>query len=91
MIYQTLAPVTIFSSVLVSGPQQWWPPYGKFKVKCPYKKNGFNWFRGTMNPCIGIYQPICGTDMVTYDNPCILCIESLKTNGRVRFQYDGPC
>ncbi|KAF3821672.1 hypothetical protein GH733_009714, partial [Mirounga leonina] len=47
------------------------------RVKCPYKKVDLSWFTGTVNPCPGLYQPICGTDFVTYENPCILCIESL--------------
>lgn len=32
MIYQILDFVTIFSYVLVSVRQEWWPPYGDFKV-----------------------------------------------------------
>ncbi|XP_024432537.1 serine protease inhibitor Kazal-type 14 [Desmodus rotundus] len=74
-----------------SGPQRWWPPHGKFKVKCPHRKEDFSLFRVTVNPCIGIYQPICGTNMVTYDNPCTLCIESLKSHGKIRFLHDGAC
>uniref|UniRef100_A0A8C8X1D5 Kazal-like domain-containing protein n=1 Tax=Panthera leo TaxID=9689 RepID=A0A8C8X1D5_PANLE len=42
-------------------------------VKCPYKKVNLSWFTGTVNPCPGLYQPICGTNFVTYENPCILC------------------
>ncbi|KAB0339058.1 hypothetical protein E2I00_000401, partial [Balaenoptera physalus] len=36
-----------------------------------------SWFNGTVNPCPGIYQPICGNNLVTYENPCILCVESM--------------
>uniref|UniRef100_A0A2K6F4C9 Serine peptidase inhibitor Kazal type 14 (putative) n=1 Tax=Propithecus coquereli TaxID=379532 RepID=A0A2K6F4C9_PROCO len=60
-------------------------------VKCPYKKVSLKWYNGTVNPCPGIYQPICGTNLVTYDNPCILCVESLKSEGRIRFHSDGKC
>ncbi|XP_031527461.2 serine protease inhibitor Kazal-type 14 [Vicugna pacos] len=78
-------------SALSSGPQHWWPPNGIIKVKCPYKKVDLSWFRGTANPCPGVYQPICGTNFVTYENPCILCVESLKSQGKIRFLRDGKC
>ncbi|XP_019594596.1 serine protease inhibitor Kazal-type 14 [Rhinolophus sinicus] len=75
----------------VSGPGHWWPPHGNIKVKCPYKKVDLYWFKGTINPCLGVYQPICGTNFVTYENPCILCIESLKSKGKIKFLHDGKC
>ncbi|XP_016074568.1 PREDICTED: serine protease inhibitor Kazal-type 14 [Miniopterus natalensis] len=77
--------------VLVSGPQRWWPARGGFKVKCPVKKVDLSWFKGTLNPCSGIYEPICGTNLVTYENPCILCIENLKSSGKITYLRDGPC
>ncbi|XP_062940654.1 serine protease inhibitor Kazal-type 14 [Cynocephalus volans] len=77
--------------VLLSAPRQWWPPRGVIKVKCPYKKVNLSWYNQTANPCPGLYQPICGTNFVTYDNPCILCIESLKSRGRIKFFHDGRC
>uniref|UniRef100_A0A8C0C3N4 Kazal-like domain-containing protein n=1 Tax=Balaenoptera musculus TaxID=9771 RepID=A0A8C0C3N4_BALMU len=40
-------------------------------------KSRLSWFNGTVNPCPGIYQPICGNNLVTYENPCILCVESI--------------
>lgn len=49
----------------------------EFQVKCPHKKVDLSWFKGTVNPCLGVYQPIGGTNVVTYENPCILCVESL--------------
>ncbi|XP_036170355.1 serine protease inhibitor Kazal-type 14 [Myotis myotis] len=91
MIYQILDFVTIFSYVSVSVRQEWWPPYGDFKVKCPYKKVDLSWFKGTLKPCRGIYHPVCGTDLVTYENPCILCVESLKSSGKIKFLRDGAC
>uniref|UniRef100_A0A667G4Z0 Serine peptidase inhibitor Kazal type 14 (putative) n=2 Tax=Felidae TaxID=9681 RepID=A0A667G4Z0_LYNCA len=72
-------------------PRHWWPPHGAVKVKCPYKKVNLSWFTGTVNPCPGLYQPICGTNFVTYENPCILCVESMKSHGKIRFQNDGKC
>ncbi|KAM8765193.1 serine protease inhibitor Kazal-type 14 isoform 1-T2 [Rhynchonycteris naso] len=74
-----------------SGPPRWWPPHGSFKVKCPYRRVDLSWFKGTAKPCVGIYQPICGTNLVTYENPCILCLESLKSTGRIRYLHDGKC
>uniref|UniRef100_G1SVX1 Serine peptidase inhibitor Kazal type 14 (putative) n=1 Tax=Oryctolagus cuniculus TaxID=9986 RepID=G1SVX1_RABIT len=76
---------------LVSGPRHWWPPRGTVKVKCPYKKVDLSWYNGTANPCPGLKQPICGTNFITYENPCILCIESLKSHGRIKFYHDGRC
>ncbi|KAM6148493.1 serine protease inhibitor Kazal-type 14 [Erethizon dorsatum] len=78
-------------SVLPFGPREWWPPHGTIKIKCPYKTVDLSWLHGTMDPCPGTKQPICGTNSVTYDNPCILCIESLKSHGRIKFRHDGKC
>ncbi|XP_005069219.1 serine protease inhibitor Kazal-type 14 [Mesocricetus auratus] len=75
----------------VPGARVWWPPHGTIKIKCPYKKVNLSWFNKTVDPCPGLKQPICGTNFVTYDNPCILCIESLKSRGRIRFYHDGKC
>ncbi|XP_076994181.1 serine protease inhibitor Kazal-type 14 [Tamandua tetradactyla] len=80
---------SVLPSVL--GPRHWWPPHGNIRVKCPYKKVDMSWYSGTVNPCPGLIQPICGTNFMTYENPCILCIESLKSKGRIRFQHDGIC
>ncbi|CAO2593937.1 Serine protease inhibitor Kazal-type 14, partial [Lemmus lemmus] len=53
------------------------PFSAQFQIKCPYKKVNLSWFNKTVDPCPGLKQPICGTNFVTYDNPCILCLESL--------------
>ncbi|XP_012305996.1 serine protease inhibitor Kazal-type 14 [Aotus nancymaae] len=75
----------------VSCPRHWWPPHGVIKVKCPYEKVNLSWFNRTVNSCPGLYQPICGTNFINYDNPYILCVESLKSHGRIRFYHDGKC
>ncbi|XP_070425381.1 serine protease inhibitor Kazal-type 14 isoform X1 [Equus przewalskii] len=62
-----------------------------FNVKCPFRKVDLSWFSGTVNPCPGLYQPICGTNLITYENPCILCVESMKSRGKIRFKHDGKC
>uniref|UniRef100_A0A8C3VWK5 Kazal-like domain-containing protein n=1 Tax=Catagonus wagneri TaxID=51154 RepID=A0A8C3VWK5_9CETA len=66
-------------------------PVFEFQMKCPYENVDLSWFSETVNPCPGLYQPICGNNLVTYDNPCILCMESLKTRGKIKFLRDGVC
>ncbi|KAI5280652.1 Serine Protease Inhibitor Kazal-Type 14 [Manis pentadactyla] len=67
--------------VLPSGPRHWWPPHGIVMVKCPYKKVDLSWLSATMNPCPGLNQPTSATSA----NPWALCIESLKSQGKIRF------
>ncbi|XP_057574780.1 serine protease inhibitor Kazal-type 14 [Hippopotamus amphibius kiboko] len=66
-------------------------PFDESTVKCPYKKVDLSWFKGIVNPCPGAYQHICGSNLVTYDNPCILCVESMKSRGKIVFLCDGKC
>ncbi|XP_016072865.1 PREDICTED: serine protease inhibitor Kazal-type 7 [Miniopterus natalensis] len=42
-------------------------------------------------PCPITYMPVCGSDYITYGNECHLCIESLKSYGRVQFLHEGRC
>nr|XP_036848428.1 serine protease inhibitor Kazal-type 14-like [Manis javanica] len=73
--------------VLPSGPRHWWPPHGIVMVKCPCKKVDLSWLSATMNPCPGLNQPTSTTSA----NPWALCVESLKSQGKIRFQHDGKC
>ncbi|XP_021006836.1 serine protease inhibitor Kazal-type 14 [Mus caroli] len=73
------------------GARVWWPTHGLIKIKCPYKKVNLSRFNKTVDPCPDLKQPICGTNFVTYDNSCILCVESLKSGGRIRYYYNGKC
>ncbi|XP_057587710.1 serine protease inhibitor Kazal-type 7 [Hippopotamus amphibius kiboko] len=42
-------------------------------------------------PCPITYMPVCGSDYITYGNKCHLCIENLKSNGKVQFLHEGRC
>ncbi|XP_026240122.1 serine protease inhibitor Kazal-type 7 [Urocitellus parryii] len=42
-------------------------------------------------PCPITNMPVCGSDYITYGNKCHLCIETLKTNGKVQFLREGHC
>ncbi|XP_057168222.1 serine protease inhibitor Kazal-type 7 [Ursus arctos] len=42
-------------------------------------------------PCPITYLPVCGSDYITYGNECYLCIENLKTNGKVQLLHEGSC
>ncbi|KAM9103707.1 serine protease inhibitor Kazal-type 1 [Megaptera novaeangliae] len=44
-----------------------------------------------VNGCPKIYNPVCGTDGVTYSNECMLCIENKKHRIPVLIQKSGPC
>ncbi|XP_070649912.1 serine protease inhibitor Kazal-type 7 isoform X2 [Bos indicus] len=42
-------------------------------------------------PCPITYLPVCGSDYITYGNECHLCIENLKSYGKVQFLHEGVC
>ncbi|XP_006148125.1 serine protease inhibitor Kazal-type 7 [Tupaia chinensis] len=42
-------------------------------------------------PCPIMYLPVCGSDYITYGNECHLCIENLKSEGKVQLLHEGMC
>ncbi|GCC29789.1 hypothetical protein chiPu_0008231 [Chiloscyllium punctatum] len=41
--------------------------------------------------CSRIYDPVCGTDAITYSNECTLCASRRKTGNNIRIQWFGKC
>uniref|UniRef100_H0WIH8 Serine peptidase inhibitor Kazal type 7 n=1 Tax=Otolemur garnettii TaxID=30611 RepID=H0WIH8_OTOGA len=59
----------------------------EFKMDCSiYKK-----YPVAVIPCPITYLPVCGSDYITYGNECLLCTESLRSNGKVQFLHEGNC
>ncbi|CAD7678875.1 serine protease inhibitor Kazal-type 1 [Vulpes vulpes] len=44
-----------------------------------------------VNGCNKIYNPICGSDGITYANECLLCLENKKRQTSILVEKSGPC
>ena len=41
--------------------------------------------------CTGEYNPQCGSDGSTYENPCIMSYATCRSNGTIALEYPGEC
>uniref|UniRef100_A0A7M4FZL4 Kazal-like domain-containing protein n=1 Tax=Crocodylus porosus TaxID=8502 RepID=A0A7M4FZL4_CROPO len=41
--------------------------------------------------CTMDYRPICGTDGITYGNPCTFCTAIARSGGKLQFKHYGVC
>ncbi|XP_032106194.1 serine protease inhibitor Kazal-type 1 [Sapajus apella] len=51
------------------------------------KPNCYN----TVNGCTKIFNPVCGTNGVTYGNECMLCLENQRRQVPVYIKKSGVC
>ncbi|XP_072487132.1 serine protease inhibitor Kazal-type 9-like [Notamacropus eugenii] len=67
-----------------------------FNVESAYRKRvDCRYFKklpaGKVVKCMQIYDPICGSDGITYSNTCFFCSAVRKSNKKIRFVRYGEC
>ncbi|XP_072844992.2 ovomucoid isoform X2 [Pogona vitticeps] len=64
------------------------------KIKHPgecKKKDECSNFPKPIAGCTKEYRPVCGTNGVTYDNICLLCLARQETGKNIRIAHEGKC
>ena len=66
--------------------------YVKMIYTIHFEKKSHCFEKGCLGNCPKKFvKPVCGTDGVTYQNPCILAFITCNTKGKTVKRHDGKC